>query len=123
MGRFTKKRLGHLVVIDETSTANAYKKLLEEHLLDFMQTLDDNITYIFQDDNAPVHSNRARTVIEWKEKIYQILFFGLHKAQTSIQLSIYGIYWVEKYSHPKNLTELSDVLQSEWLKVSRKIGK
>jgi len=119
-GCFTKERLGPLIVVDGTITANTYKKLLEEHLLDFMESLDDDIAYIFQDDNAPVH--RAKSVIEWKE---EILISSLPWPAQSPDLNPIEHLWDilgrkvhEHKPHPKNLTELSNVLQSEWLKIS-----
>jgi len=38
---------------------------LENHLLTFVESLDENISFTFQDDNAPVH--RANSVLAWKE--------------------------------------------------------
>src|SRR6185437_9636168 len=54
-GCFVKNRLGPLVVIEGRITGQVYKKLLEDHLVPFIESLDDEKTYVFQDDNAPVH--------------------------------------------------------------------
>ena len=47
-------------------TGQVYKKLLEDHLIPFMENLGDKIAFVFQDDNAPVH--RASAVLTWKEE-------------------------------------------------------
>lgn len=118
-GCFTKKRLGPLVVVDGSITGSAYKMLLEEHLLGFIQSLDDDITYTFQDDNAAVH--RAKSVIEWKE---ENLIASLPWPAQSPDLNPIEHLWdilgqrVHRLKpHPKNLRELNDVLKAEWLKI------
>ena len=52
-----------------------------------MQDLDDDITYTFQDDNAPVH--RAKAVIGWKD---ENLITSLPWPAQSPDLNIYGIF-------------------------------
>ena len=64
-GCFVKNRLGPLVVLDGKITGEVYKNLLENHLLTFVESLDENVAFTFQDDNAPVH--RANLVLAWKE--------------------------------------------------------
>ena len=66
-GCFVKNRLGPLVVLEGNITGQVYKKLLEDYLVPFIESLDDEKTYFFQDDNAPVH--RANLVLAWKEEI------------------------------------------------------
>jgi len=75
------------VVVEGTITWRAYINLLEENLLSFMQDFGDDITYTFQDDNAPVH--RARPVIDWKE---ENLITSLPWPAQSPDLNIYGIF-------------------------------
>ncbi len=52
---FCKDKVRPLVLIEERLNATKYVKLLEQHLLPFLNKLkfDD---YIFQDDNALAHS-------------------------------------------------------------------
>jgi len=65
-GCFVKNRLGPLVVLEGNITGQVYKKLLEDHLVPFIESLDDEKTYFFQDDNAPVH--RANLVFAERRK-------------------------------------------------------
>jgi transposase len=64
-GCFCKDQLGPLVLVDGRITADRYIRLLRQHLLPFLNTLGHD-TYLFQDDNAPVHT--ARRTKEWKER-------------------------------------------------------
>ena len=64
-GCFVKNKLGPLVVLDGKITEEVYKNLLETHLLPFIESLKEDISYTFQDDNASVH--RANLVFERKE--------------------------------------------------------
>ncbi|GBB99913.1 hypothetical protein RclHR1_03680008 [Rhizophagus clarus] len=64
-GCFTKDKLDPLVQVSSSITGDVYINLLENTFLPFYNSLDDDLEYIFQDDNAPVH--RARTVKQWKE--------------------------------------------------------
>lgn len=118
-GCFTKDKLGPLVVVEGTITGRAYINLLEENLLPFIQDLDDDITYTFQDDNAPVH--RAKAVIDWKE---ENLITSLPWPAQSPDLNPIEHLWDilgrkvhEHKPHPKNLKELRDLVQEEWLKI------
>ncbi|GES76419.1 transposable element Tcb1 transposase [Rhizophagus clarus] len=58
-GCFTKDKLDPLVQVSSSITGDVYINLLENTFLPFYNSLDDDLEYIFQDDNAPVH--RART--------------------------------------------------------------
>ena len=51
-GCFVKNRLGPLVILDGKVTGQVYRNLLQ-----------DEIPYLFQDDNAPVH--QAATTMHW----------------------------------------------------------
>ena len=46
-GCFVKNRLGPLVVLEGNITGQVYKKLLEDHLVPFIESLDDEKTYVF----------------------------------------------------------------------------
>ena len=85
-------------------------------MLDFMESLDNDIAYIFQDDDAPVHRAKRKE---------EILINSLPWSAQSPDLNIIKHLWDilgrkvhEHEPHPKNLTELGNVLQSEWLKIS-----
>src|SRR5438128_9670291 len=125
---FVKNRLGPLVVLEGNITGQVYKKLLEDHLVPFIESLDDEKTYVFQDDNTPVH--RANLVLAWKDKnLISSLFHGLLRAQISIQLSICGIILEENCMNtnpyqgipiPRNKRELASVLE-EWVKIEESV--
>ena len=57
---FTKNKLGPLIQVSGSITDSVYINLLENTFLPFYDSLKDDLEYIFQDDNTPVH--RARTV-------------------------------------------------------------
>jgi len=62
-GCFTSYGLGPLVRVDGRMTANDYIEILNNHLLPYLETLDQQNEYLFQDDNAPIH--RARKTLSW----------------------------------------------------------
>ena len=47
-------------------TATVYVDVLENYLLSFIDSLDNQENYIFQEDNAPIHT--ARVVRSWKQE-------------------------------------------------------
>ena len=53
--------------MEKNITGEVYKFLLETHLLPFIESLDENTSFTFQDDNAPVY--RATAVVECKKGI------------------------------------------------------
>jgi len=115
-GCFTKNRLGPLVVMEGRITGQVYIELLENHLLPFIESLDDDITFIFQDDNASVH--RAGCVIEFKE---EYMISSLPWPAQSPDLNPIEHLWDvlgrkvhEHIPHPKNRRELIAVLEEEW---------
>ena len=55
-GCFTKDRLGPLVKLEGRITANIYIDMLENHLLPFINSLENKNDYTFQKDNAPIHT-------------------------------------------------------------------
>ena len=65
-GCFMKNKLGPLVKLEGRVTATVYIDVLENHLLPFLDDLDDQENYLFQEDNAPIHT--ARVVKSWKEE-------------------------------------------------------
>jgi hypothetical protein len=46
--------------------ATVYIDVLQNHLLPFVDDLDNQENYFFQEDNAPIHT--ARIVQSWKEE-------------------------------------------------------
>ena len=65
-GCFTKHGLGPLVRLDGRITAKDYIAVLRNHLIPYINTLEDKENTIFQEDNAPIHT--ARVVKSWKEE-------------------------------------------------------
>ncbi|GBB86285.1 hypothetical protein RclHR1_12700003 [Rhizophagus clarus] len=64
-GCFANHSLGPLVKLEGSVTAISYIDVLENNLLPFLDDLDDQENYFFQEDNAPIHT--ARIVKSWKE--------------------------------------------------------
>ena len=54
-GCFTKNKIGPLVQVSDKIMGSVYIEVLENNLLPFINELDTNLEYNFQDDNAPVH--------------------------------------------------------------------
>lgn len=122
-GCFVKNRLGPLVVLEGNVTGQVYKKLLEDHLVPFIKSLYDEKTYVFQDDNAPVH--RANLVLAWKD---ENLISSLPWPAQSPDLNPIEHLWDhlgrKLHEHkpiPKNKRELASVLEEEWLKIEESI--
>lgn len=118
-GCFVKNKLGPLVVLDGKITGEVYKNLLDSHLLPFIESLDETITFSFQDDNAPVH--RANLVLEWKE---ENLIPSIPWPAQSPDLNPIEHLWDhlgrkvhEHKPRPKNKNELITVLKEEWLNI------
>ena len=65
-GCFTADGLGPLIRINGRQKSSDYVDLLETHLLPFLDILDPDLEYTFQDDSAPIH--RARVVSNWFEE-------------------------------------------------------
>ena len=57
-GCFTKHGLGPLVRLDGKITAKEYIAVLQNHLIPYMNTLENKENAIFQEDNAPIHTAR-----------------------------------------------------------------
>lgn len=118
-GCFTKNGLGPLVRIEGRITAKDYIDLLDNYLLEYMDSLDDEIDYIFQEDNAPVHT--ARLAKTWKEENY---ITCLPWPAQSPDLNPIEHIWdvLERKVRarnplPKNIEELWEILQEEWFKI------
>ena len=112
-----------MVVLEGNITGQVYKKLLEDHLVPFIESLDDEKTYVFQDDNAPVH--RANLVLAWKD---ENLISSLPWPAQSPDLILIEHLWdhlgrkVQEHKPiPRNKRELASVLEEEWVKIEESV--
>ena len=125
-GCFVKNKLGPLVKLEGKITANVYvKEILEKHLLPFINNLEDKENYIFQEDNAPIHT--ANIAKKWKEDNN---IASLPWPAQSPDLNPIENLWDELErkvrNHrplPKNQDDLWKILQEEWLNLDEKIYK
>ena len=62
-GCFSGKGLGPLVKVDGNLNSLGYIQILEDHLLPLIENDFNRRGYLYQDDNAPVHT--ARVVKNW----------------------------------------------------------
>lgn len=122
-GCFVKNKLGPLVIVEGRITGAVYQQLLEDHLAPFLEDLGDETTFVFQDDNAPVH--RASSVLTWKE---ENLIASLPWPAQSPDLNPIEHLWdhlgrkvQEHKPHPKNRAELITVLEEEWMKIEENV--
>lgn len=118
-GCFTYSGLGPLVRLEGRINAVAYIDVLDNHLLGFIDDLGDEEEYLFQEDNAPIHT--ARVATEWKrDNDIETLPWP---AQSPDMNPIENL-WDElerqvraRKPLPKNREELWSVLQEEWGKI------
>ena len=61
-GCFSSAGLGPLVQINGRQTAKDYIETFDDHLIPYLEVLDDQNDYSFQDDNAPIH--RAKKTMD-----------------------------------------------------------
>jgi transposase len=119
-GCFSGKGLGPLVKIEGKMDRLSYIKILEKHLLPYISTKFNEKGYMFQQDNAPVHT--ARDVGEWitTKKIKTLPDWP----SQSPDLNPIEHLWSElerrirnRSKHPKNIRELEIALQNEWAQI------
>ncbi|CAB4414343.1 unnamed protein product [Rhizophagus irregularis] len=60
---FSSFGMGPLVQVHGRENANDYINVLNNHLLPYLEELDNQNNYIFQDNNAQIH--RARSTLRW----------------------------------------------------------
>jgi transposase len=118
-GCFAKDKLGPLVQVSGSITGAVYINLLENTFLPFLNSLDNDLEYIFQDDNAPVH--RARIVKQWKEdNLVPILPWPAQSPDLNPIEHLWDVLERRVRAHkphPKNIGELMEVLVEEWDKI------
>ena len=122
-GCFTRNMIGPLIIVEGRLNAESYKNLLESHLLPFYESLNGDLPYFFQDDNAPCH--RAHSVASWKEE--NMINCLLWPAQSPDLNPIEHLWDVlerqvrARNPHPKNKDELALALTEEWLNIDQTI--
>ena len=99
--------------------AKDYIQVLEKHLIPFLESLDDEKTFTFQEDNAPIHT--AKKTVEWKNENGILC---LPWPAQSPDLNPIEHLWDElerrlrrRAIPPKNEGELFNFLQEEWNKI------
>ena len=122
-GCFVKNKLGPLVILEGRITGAVYQELLENHLMPFIDDLGDDNTFLFQDDNAPVH--RAHSVLTWKE---ENLISSIPWPAQSPDLNPIEHLWdhlgrkvQEHKPQPKNRRELITILKEEWVNIEENV--
>ena len=65
-GCFTRDGLGPLVRLNGKITAKDYINVMKNHLVPYINSLENKENIIFQEDNAPIHT--AKIVKSWKEE-------------------------------------------------------
>ena len=113
---FTKYNLGLLVKLDGKVTAMVYVNVLKNYLLPFLDDLDNQENYFFQEDNAPIHT--ARVVKGWKEEndINSIPWPAQSPDLNPIE-NLWDELERQVRAHiplPKNRENLWEILQEEW---------
>jgi len=118
-GCFHKNGLGPLVRLDGRVNSRDYINLLQDKLLPYLNTLEDKENFIFQEDNAPIHTSRLSN--EWKARNN---LTSLHWPPQSPDLNPIEHLWdvLERKirAHnplPKNKEELWQILQEEWSQI------
>ena len=122
-GCFTRFGLGPLVRLKGRLAAKDYIKVLEDNLLPFIASLHRKKRFIFQEDNAPIHT--AKKSIKWKEENG---IPCLPWPAQSPDLNPIEHLWDElerrlrlRITPPKNEDELYQFLQEEWNKIPKDV--
>lgn len=122
-GCFTAHGLGPLIRVNGRQTSKDYVELLETYLLPFLDILDPDLEYTFQDDNAPIH--RARIVHKWLEE-NQIVH--LPWPAQSPDLNPIENIWDElerrvrgRIPLPTSEAELFSFLEEEWYNIDESV--
>lgn len=115
-GCFIKNKLGPLVRLEGKITAIKYIEMLENYLLPFINNLEDKNSYIFQDDNAPIHT--ATITKNWirNNNIKKLLWPAQSPDLNPIE-NLWDELERKVRSHkplPKNKNDLWQILQEAW---------
>jgi len=117
-GCFVNNRPGTLALVKGKLDADGYIEILEKNLLPFISNLDQ-ITYIFQEDNAPIHT--AKKTMKWKD---ENMIVSLPWPAQSPDLNPIEHVWdrlkkgiYQQKTPPKNIHELTVAVEEEWLKL------
>lgn len=118
-GCFANHYLGPLVKLEGKVTGAVYVDILKNYLLPFLDDLDYQENYLFQDDNAPIHT--ARIVKSWKEENE---VNSIPWPAQSPDLNPIENLWDELERRvrahiplPKNKENLWEILEEEWLNI------
>lgn len=122
-GSISFEGVGSLIVLDGIVNANKYLNILSDHVHPMMQTLFEDGSGIFQDDNAPIH--RATIVKKWFED-HESDTHHLDWPPQSPDANIIEHVWsyLEKQlrkreTAPINKEELQKAIYEEWLRIPR----
>jgi len=118
-GCFTRFGVGPLVRLQGRLAAVDYVKVLETHLVPFLESLDDKERFTFQEDNAPIHT--AKKTARWQRENG---IPCLPWTAQSPDLNPIEHLWDElerrlraRKVPPKNEDELYEFLLEEWKKI------
>jgi len=122
-GCFTKHGLGPLVRLDGKITAKEYITVLQNHLIPYMNTLENKENVKFQEDNAPIHT--ARIAKKWKDENNVI---SLPWPAQSPDMNPIEHLWDELERRirsckplPKSKEDLWQMLQKEWYNIDASV--
>lgn len=122
-GCFSSAGLGPLVRINGRQTSKDYIETLDDHLIPYLEALDNQDDYLFQDDNAPIH--RAKRTMDW---ILENNVSHISWPPQSPDLNPIENIWDElerrvrkRVPLPTNETELFNFLQDEWSKLDSSV--
>jgi len=122
-GCFIKNKLGPLVQVSGNITGSIYIEVLKNNLLPFINELDNNLEYIFQDDNPSIH--RAKIVKQWmQDNSIKNIFWPAQSPDLNPIEHLWDVLErkvCNHIPHPTNLTELMAILKEEWDKIESEV--